>query len=299
VTAIAQNFQTPATTTPPQPLSTNDKVRQALVNVVCTTKTDGTFESISASGVIVDSRGVILTNSHVAQFFLLKDYPSPNFGSCVIRTGSPAVSRYTAELLFMPPSWMAANAYKINQERPTGSGEHDYALLRITGTVGADIQLPSSFPYLPISTDPPSENQNVLVAAYPAGFLGGITIATNLYAASAEATVRNLYTFLSNTLDLFSVAGTIVSQQGSSGGAVTDENGILLGIIVTASDAPDTASRDLRALSTPYIIGDFFKESGTPLETFLNTDIVQEATSFQLGTAPTLRQELINALQNK
>ena len=33
------------------------------------------FNPISGSGVIVDSRGVVLTNAHVGQFFLLHDYP--------------------------------------------------------------------------------------------------------------------------------------------------------------------------------------------------------------------------------
>ena len=33
-----------------------------------------TIKAISGSGVIIDSRGVILTNAHLAEYFLLKDY---------------------------------------------------------------------------------------------------------------------------------------------------------------------------------------------------------------------------------
>jgi S1-C subfamily serine protease len=285
-------------TTTPQVPTLSEKVRQSLVNIVCITKSGGPLESISGSGVIIDSRGIILTNSHVAQFLLLKDYPTPGFMDCIVRTGSPAYPRYTVEPLFMPPSWMTDNAHKITEEKPLGNGEHDYALLRVTGTVGASVEMPASFPYLPISTDAPQESQSILVAGYPAGFLGGITVATNLYASSAEARVRDVYTFGTNTLDLFSVGGTIVDQQGSSGGPVTDMNGNLLGLIVTATDAADTASRDLRAISTSYIISDFAKEAGVSLQSFLAGDISAEAQSFNFGIAPTLRQELIEALES-
>lgn len=278
--------------------STSDKVRDSLVNIVCTAAAGSGFDSISASGVIIDGRGVILTNSHVAQFLLLKDYPSPGYLSCVVRTGSPAYPRYTAELLFVAPDWISQNAYKITETEPLGNGEHDYALLRITGTVSSSVQMPASFPFLHVSTDPPVQSENVLVAAYPAGFLGGITIATSLYAASANSHVGDVYTFGGNTLDLFSVGGTVVDQQGSSGGAVTDQNGTLLGLIVTATQAADTSSRDLRAIATSYIIGDFQKEAGVSLESYLEGDIAAEAHAFQNGTAPTLRQDLVNALES-
>ncbi len=288
-----------ATTTQASGASVTDQVRAAIVNIICTTQASGPFGSISGSGVFIDSRGIILTNSHIAQYFLLKNYQTPGFVSCVIRSGSPAVARYTADLLFMPPSWMEANAYKINQADPTGNGEHDYALLLVTGTVNPSVQMPSAFPSLPVSTEAPAEGQSVLLAAYPAQFLGGITVAEDLYESSATATVGDLYTFVSNTLDLFSVGGTIVAQKGSSGGAVTDASGVLRGLIVTASEGANTAASDLRALSTPYIINDFAKESGVSLVAFLNGDIAAEEQQFSANIAPTLRAELENALEHK
>ena len=295
ISTVEQTLQ--PTTTPDEPPSVTNTVRAAVVNIICVTKASGPFNSISGSGVLIDSRGVILTNAHVGQFFLLKDYPTPDFVSCVVRTGSPAYPRYTAELLYFPPSWMAKNAYKITQESPTGNGEHDWALLRITGTVNPKDSLPSSFPYLAIATYPPAQGASTILAAYPAGFLGGITVAEALYSASAFATIREVYTFGTDTVDLFSIGGTVVAQKGSSGGAVTDEKGTLTGLIVTATDAPDTASRDLRAIATSYIIRDFANEFGSPLPVFLENDIKAEAHSFALGTAPTLTTELRQALE--
>ena len=49
----------------------NQKTRAALVNVLCTTLRSGSFEPLSGSGVIVDSRGVVLTNAQTHGLSLL------------------------------------------------------------------------------------------------------------------------------------------------------------------------------------------------------------------------------------
>ena len=276
----------------------NTSVRNALVNIICLTGSGETFGSISASGVIIDPRGVILTNAHVAEYLLLANYPRPGFVQCTIRTGSPATPAYTAELLYMPPSWIADNAQKIDDETPTGTGEHDYALLYITGTVSKSITMPSTFPYLDVLIATPDVGDTVLVAGYPAGFLGGITVQKDLYAASAQATIGQLYTFGSQSIDLYSVGGTVVAQHGSSGGAVAGGDGALVGLIVTSTDAPDTASRDLRALTTPYIVNDFQKENGITLATYLAGDLESRARTFNRTVAPTLTEALVSVLEN-
>ncbi len=275
----------------------NEKVRAAIVNIICISKSSGPLNSISASGVIIDSRGTIITNSHVGQYFLLKNYPVPNFVECTIRTGSPATAKYTAELLFLPPSWIADNAEKINEDKPTGNGEHDYAFLRITGTINSSISMPAAFPFLSVSTNPPGEGQSLIAAGYPAGFLGGISVQKDLYASSALTHVGDIFTFAENTIDLFSIGGSIVAQQGASGGAVANEDAVLMGIIVTATDAPDTASRDLRAITTSYIIRDFQKEAGTAIDTYMDGDTAAQARNFASNVAPLLTQKLINAIE--
>ncbi len=277
----------------------NETVRGAIVNIICTTEGSGPLNPISASGVVIDPRGVIITNAHVGQYFLLKDYPSPGYVDCSIRTGSPARPAYTAELMFLPPSWITANAQKIKQDNPTGNGDHDYALILITGTGNAHSTLPNTFPYLHLSTIEPVAFAEVLLAGYPAGFLGGITILKDLYAASSVAKVGDLYTFVENTLDLFSIGGSVVAQQGSSGGAVASRSGELMGLIVTSSDATDTASRDLRALAATYIRRDFERESGKTLSAYLAGNLTQELELFRIGTAPTLTQSLVNALKSQ
>lgn len=279
----------------------NAITRAAVVNILCTTTGAGSLNPISASGVVIDQRGIVLTNAHVGQYFLLKNYPSPDSINCTIRTGSPAYPAYKVSLLFLPPSWVAKNAQKIDDDRPTGNGEHDWALLRITETVSGDA--PPLLPSLPLVAGSPSSGDAVLLAGYPAGFLGGATILRDLYAVSANAAIGNVYTYQANTIDLFSLGGTVVAQQGSSGGAVATLNTssvsrvALTGLIVTSSDAPDTGSRDLRALSTEYIIRDFASERGISLSDYLARDLEAEQRLFEQNTAPTLSAALVSVLE--
>lgn len=284
--------------TPPTPatLSINDRVRGAVVNIFCTSQVGATLSSITGSGIVIDPKGVILTNAHVGQYFLLKNYPTPGALNCIIRAGSPAYPAYTAELLYLPPSWISANAQKIDDENPTGNGEHDYALLRVTGSANANVPLPASLTYLMPSFVERDAGTDVLIAGYAAGFLGGAQIAKDLYASSSYGKIREYYTYGGNTADLFSLGGSVVAQQGSSGGAVADLDGRLVGVVVTSTTAPDTASRDLRALALPYIARDFEHERGIGFAEFLSRDLAKEAAAFYSGTAPTLTQSLVNVL---
>ena len=116
--------------TPPSDLNT--LARGSLVNILCLTQgAHHIITPISGSGVVVDDRGVILTNAHIAQFYLFEDFPTEDFITCEIRTGSPAQSSYKAELLYISPPWISDNAKTIVSENPMGTGEHDFAFLVI------------------------------------------------------------------------------------------------------------------------------------------------------------------------
>src|SRR6185436_12542444 len=87
--------------TPGESFETIDPaVRSALVNILCMPQ-GGSLRPISGSGVIIDPRGVILTNAHVAQYVLLSESPQINL-TCSIRTGSPASPRWKAVVLYIP-----------------------------------------------------------------------------------------------------------------------------------------------------------------------------------------------------
>lgn len=294
---VAPVVATPTTAPVGTPSSVNETVRKTVVNIFCTSILGGPFDAISASGVVIDPRGIILTNAHVAQYFLLRDYPAPNTMSCIVRTGAPAVPQYTAELLFLPPSWVEKNAQKIKDENPLGTGEHDYALVRITGTINKQNTLPATFPYSPISTALPKLEDDVLIVGYPAGFLGGIALQRDLYQSSAYTKVQELLTFVESTLDLFSIGGSVVAQSGSSGGAASNPQGELIGLIVTTTQGADTSSRDLRAITTSYILRDFQNESGVALGVYLSGDQAERASIFRQTKEPLEIQKLVDAIE--
>jgi S1-C subfamily serine protease len=270
--------------------------RAAIVNIYCQSK--GSLSSISGSGVVIDPRGVILTNAHVAQYMLLATESRMNM-ECFIRTGSPSQNRYKADILFLPSAWIAEHAEDIIAKRPKGTGEHDYALLVISNTLDGT-PLPTSFPHLPVDTREAIAftSDRVLLAGYPAEFAikstGGSSI---LYPASVFTKIGDLMTFGERSVDLVALGGAVLAQSGSSGGAAINLWGQLVGIISTTSDGSTTAERELRAITLAYIDRDLAAQSGSSLDSFLSGDIHAKASVFMRNHVSNLAQTLIGHLK--
>ncbi len=290
VITITEPEKEPAQIIPPEqpiislPLGNfNEKVRAATVNILCTTKSGGSLKPITASGVLIDPRGVILTNAHVAQYFLLKDYFVKDFVECIARIGSPAKPAYKLDLLYISPSWIEENRKSITSEHPLGTGEDDFALLTIPGPVG-DNTLPSQFPYLEPDISEFNDTRrdiNYIMAGYPAGFLSGAIIQRDFYQSSTVSTVKNVFTFGTNTIDVISLGGSVVAQRGSSGGPIaSSETGKLSGIIVTTTDAVTTAERDARAITLSHINRSLIKTNDTSLSSYLLGDLQIKRAEF-------------------
>ncbi len=272
--------------------SLNEQVRKALVNIYCET-TGGPLGSISGSGIIIDQRGVILTNAHVAQYVLLSTQPEIGL-SCSIRTGAPAQAVWKAEMLYMPASWVRDHAEDIKKSRPKGTGEDDYALLLITKNIHAS-PLPNSFPFIPIDTREAIgfTSDSVLLAGYPAEFSGSGSTRSNLYPSSVVSTVGDLLTFSENSVDLISLGSVVLAQSGSSGGAAINFWGRLVGLISTKSEGATTADRELRAITLSYINRDMRTETGESLLNLLENDVVSYSAGFMKNHAPQLAKQII------
>ncbi|MDP3956358.1 MAG: trypsin-like peptidase domain-containing protein [bacterium] len=275
----------------------NIVARDAVVNILCTSPRSGAFHPISGSGVIIDSRGVILTNAHVAQFFLLNEETD-----CVIRTGSPAKNKYHAELLFLPPAWIEANAKSITEQSPFGTGENDYALLRITESVVNTAPLPEVFTHLPVGPKDTIDSTNrMLVVAYPSELIGAIATQLNLFQVSTTAEVTRAFYFGddqdSPAIDLISIGGSIVAQGGSSGGAIIDlEDGKVLGIIVTSTRGETTEKKDLRGVTLSHINRSIQNYTQLSLSDFISQDLETLGRWFNQNLFAKLRASLTGAL---
>ncbi len=276
----------------------NEDARASLVNIFCEIRKGVTLRTITGSGVIVDSRGVILTNAHIAQYFLLEKYSDEGATTCIVRAGSLARNAYTATLLYIPSLWVSKHASEITLKSPEGTGEDDYAFLYITGSVDNTKPLPTSLSHLPLNTSEEvvGKEEPVLIASYPAITTIGQNIKNNLYLTSTTAYVRTFFTFSENLLDLFSLSKNIVAERGSSGGAVVNQNGELVGLIVTSTDDKLLLSRELRAITPAHINRSLIKENGTSVETLLSGDLLSQAKVFNTSTSPMLRDLLKKAL---
>jgi len=276
----------------------NVNVRTALVNILCMPR-GGSLSPVSGSGVLIDPRGVILTNAHVAQYVLLSEDPRVNL-SCTVRTGAPATARWVPSVLYIPPVWVDEHASEILTAHPSGTGEHDYALLLITGTVDGT-PVPTDFPYLPVDTRSAVAfpTDNVLVASYPAEFLGGIAAEYNLYPASSVASVGQFYTFTTASPDVLALGGVIEAQSGSSGGAVVNAWGRLVGLIVTTSEGTTTSQRDLHALALSYIERDLKAQTGIGLAGTLDGNVYGALQIFTADSTPDLTNLFLKQLEQQ
>ena len=265
-------------------------LRGALVNIICYVPLGSGLHSISGSGIVVDSKGFILTNAHIGQYFLLVDRGA----SCTIRSGSPAADRYDAALAYISPAWISANAGVLTQASPSGTGEYDFALLAITKSATKN-PLPVSFSSVSLATRPPSSGTPVVIASYGAQFLETNQVQSSLFPTVVFGSVKDVFTFATNTIDVLALGGSAAAQEGSSGGGVADASGELVGTITTSTVEGATATRSLDAITASYIRAEYAGETGSALDLLLAKQPASAIADFA-PQIPALEAILIHAL---
>ena len=268
----------------------SDPLINQTVNLYCRLKAGKVIYSSTGTGVVINDRGIILTNAHVAQYFLLAKEKGRVSGWCGVRTGSPADEAYTAEVLYIPPAWLSTNLSLISEERPSGTGENDFALLYITGAEKKKI-LPTTFPFLSLATTIPTEGAAVKVAGYPTNGLSFSDVRNRMLFATASSSVQGVHGFsVGSREDAFTLASSTLAHYGVSGGPVVDASGSLVGIISAKS------GDRLRAVSTSYIDRSIKAQTGATLSQIISGDLVSRAAITKLllpeGTVAALEKGL-------
>lgn len=230
-------------------------VESATVNLYCRIKLGGRTYSTTGSGVFIHESGIILTNAHVAQYFLLATSTGRTKVRCSVREGSPARERYSASLVYLSPAWAQATVEATTKKQPTkGTGEFDFALLRVTKAEKG--QLPARFPALPLdlASATLSDGEQITAAGYPADGLTFRGVQKNLKFVVATSTITGIQAFERPHKDLLALSGSSASASGVSGGPVVRPWGGLAGIAVTVQEGSSSKEdRSLRAITLSYI----------------------------------------------
>jgi hypothetical protein len=222
----------------------------------------------------------------VAQFLLLTS--KRENARCVKRQGDPAESKYEADLLYISPAWIHANAALIDAKAPTGTGERDYALLYVTKALHGTI--PTVFPAARFDNTAltrDSLGSDIFVAGYPAQIFMSEGPDASLVPKVARTTITNIFTFGGGDADLMAIGDSVVGEQGSSGGPVLSKKGVVEGLIVTRGDTKD-GERSLRAITIPYINKTIREETGFDLATTLEGNIARRSEIFKKALVPFL-----------
>lgn len=268
----------PAPSSPYSITSLDDSARSlraSLINIICQTPAGSNLKSISGSGIIIDAKGIILTNAHIAQYFLLLDRGV----TCTVRSGSPATSTYSATLIYISPTWIRLNESIMTDRIPTGTGEFDFALLAITKSA-TNNPLPPSFPAVPLAKSSPTPGTPVVIASYGAQFLEISQIQSSLFPTIVFGSVKKVYTFNENSIDILALGGSAAAQEGSSGGGVTDVTGELVGTITTSTVVGATDTRSLNAITASYIRSEYMRETASSIDVLLNAPTVASIADF-------------------
>jgi hypothetical protein len=257
-------------------------IRDVLLNIICTKQNGNQIDLSTGSGVLVSKKGAVLTNAHIAQYFLLKDIGY----ECYLKKENMPFYGYEADLVYISEEWIEENASSINNENLIRTGENDFALLLITKNIDPTFSLQSSFPWAELETDSDeiTIGEKITVAGFSGSQINPFENKNIGELKTEETFIKNVFTFDKTSVDVFSTRETKVAQKGASGGGIF-KNDKLIGIIVTINDGLG-GEKTINGLTLDYIDKDFKDETGKPLKQYLSSDLKQLADDFQSVVAP-------------
>jgi S1-C subfamily serine protease len=257
---------------------------KSVVNIFCAQKLGNLRRIITGSGVLIHKDGTVLTNAHVAQFPLLSE-KNPAI-SCMARHGNPAQSSLAVKTAYVSPEWLKTYGKYVNTEGAPQTGKSDFALLKI--------EMPATglYPISVSSTRSLGLSSPVSVVAYPANILDKNGPYSSLFQRKEDLSVNRIYSVGSVENDIIETTGSITGQKGSSGGALIDSNGNLVGIIATVVQA-EGQKTNIRGISIPHIDNELSNQSGYRLK-----DIINHGSSDIAGYFNTNQKTILASLLN-
>ncbi|OGF51900.1 hypothetical protein A2739_01420 [Candidatus Giovannonibacteria bacterium RIFCSPHIGHO2_01_FULL_43_100] len=250
------------TATPPPAVKSADiynKALGAVLNVFCLDRKANTY--IFGSASIIQSKGYILTNGHLAMHF--KD---PNT-ECLLRKGSPARNFARAKVVWLPDQTPKIGVSEIPK--------NDGAILKIT-ELSDGSPLPENFEYFDVNKNyVPKIGEKLYSLNYPSEFLGAEIALTNMNLVFTIGAVDSFLTVDDNAADAEGVylKGELSAQHGSSGGIFLDvQKGDIVGLFVGLTEGKTTTDRMQFMFMSSYINRILIEEKGMGIAEYLATN---------------------------
>lgn len=234
-----------------------------IVNIFCTQKIGKLRKTVTGSGILINQNGTVLTNAHVAEFPFLSEKDSSV--SCIARYGDPATGALSIKTVFISPSWIVQYGPYSSTENPLQTGKGDFAILAINMDEMPKPEINSLTP-LPLKPEntPNSllgDNSLLTLAAgqpiyslsYPANVLGEKGVNANLPIVKENLSIARTYSLGVTDLDVIETSPSFAGQKGSSGGAIVDSYGRLLGMITTTVNSSVSGKANIRAITVEHI----------------------------------------------
>ena len=119
-----------------------------------------------------------------------------------------------------------------------------------------------------------------MIASYGAQFLESSQIQSSLFPTIVFGSVKDVFTFVSTTIDILALGGSAAAQEGSSGGGIAGIYGELVGTITTSTTQGTTDTRSLGAITASYIRAAYANETGQAIDILLSKPLMDSINNF-------------------
>lgn len=245
----------------------------ALVNIFCSQKivvkgkVTNQRRTITGSGVLIHRDGTVLTNAHVAQFPLLSE-SNPNV-VCLARFGNPASGSIGMKVSFISPEWIKEYGKHINTEGAPQTGSSDFALLKLDLSLLNKGQKEQLSP-ITVQKSLPNQGDSIYSLSYPADILGSRGVNSSLPQQKELLNVNRIYSVGVTPNDVIETTASTAGQRGSSGGAILNVEGQLIGTITTIVNSNIPTKKLIRAMTINHTDFELTKFSNTNLDQVTN-----------------------------
>ena len=232
----------------------------SVINIRCEEKISNTSTRIiTGSGILISKDGLILTVAHVAAPLYSSQNSKRNF-ECYGRSGSPAGGKYPLKLVYINKLW-TDKYLNIFDKGYTESGENDIAILSIDNSLSLENLTNINQKTFVLPEYNVNKGDLISIISYPADVYEKLGAFSPLSRQLESNTIADSWSF--NNLqdkDVLETNPSVIAQSGASGGGIFNQNGKLIGLIVSMVPSDILLKEKIRALSSDYIKRTLYKD---------------------------------------